>query len=134
MKLLKILFLALLLILPLSICLIAGSMVMVVSNVVEKIEELNKTDHITGQIEKIECWLVEKDKVIHNGNGFKITTPVQERMKITFTDGRLKEFIGVSREPIPTNTEVVIIFIPKYNVFVKFMTLDEFQKTNEFSE
>ncbi len=81
--------------------------------------------HLVGRVEKVETWdggdYVEKD-----GN-MTLTLGIKDRTRITFEDGRSKEFLGIPKEPVPKDKDIVVVWT-KYNILLEIVDAEEYKQ------
>jgi hypothetical protein len=84
--------------------------------------------HLTGKVSKVETWKAEKFSE-KDGN-ITITLDITDRCRITFEDGRSKEFLGMPKEPVPTDKLVTVTWA-KYDLFLAAVDAAEYKAKKE---
>lgn len=81
--------------------------------------------HVIGKVKSVETWQTEK--FVHKEGNLTLTLPITDRCKITFVDGRSKEFLGMPKEAVPTDKEVAIVWA-RFDLLLEVVDAEEFKK------
>lgn len=87
--------------------------------------------YLIGRVKSVETWQAEP--YVEKDGNMTLTLQITDRCRVLFEDGRSKEFLGMPREPIPTDKDVAITY-GKYNVFLEAVPAEEFRKKQAESE
>lgn len=80
---------------------------------------------VFGKVQKVETW--KDEKFVHKEGRMTVTLDITDRCRVTFTDGRSKEMIGMPKNPIPTDKEVAVTWA-KYDLFLDAVDAEEYRK------
>lgn len=80
--------------------------------------------HIIGTVAEIETW--EEENFESKKGNMTVTLEIRDRTRLTFTDGRSKELLGIPKEEVPKDKEVAVTFAA-YNVLLEIMDADEYR-------
>lgn len=81
--------------------------------------------HLIGKVAKVETWKAEPFQ--HKENGGTLTLEITDRCRITFTDGRSKELVGMPKETVPTDKEVAVVWA-RFDILLEIVDAEEFKK------
>jgi hypothetical protein len=88
-------------------------------------EEVGKPiGHLIGRVDKVETWT--EDKFTTKEGGLQVTLEITDRTRITFDDGRSKEFLGIPKETVPTDKDVAVVWT-KYNILIEIVDAEEYK-------
>lgn len=82
---------------------------------------------LRGKVKEVKTWQLDEDPVVEKEGRMTLTLKVRDKTKITFEDGRSKEFFGMPKKPVPTDKEVVITH-NKYMMLLEIVEAEEFDK------
>lgn len=114
----------------LPIVIIGGTFALKYNYAVEKAEQIRKAittqqGYVIGTVEKVETW--EEENFTHKEGNMTLTLEITDRTRVTFTDGRTKELLGMPKEAIPTDKEVAITWA-QYNILLEVMDAHDFRE------
>lgn len=81
--------------------------------------------HLVGRVKTVETWKAER--FVEKQGNMTLTLDITDRTRITFEDGRSKEFLGMPKEAVPKDKDVVIIWA-KYDVLLEVVDAEEYKK------
>lgn len=102
-------------------------------NIAKQYQKDLTTQHgfVIGRVQKIETWKDEPFK--HKDGRMTLTLDITDRCRVTFTDGRTKEMIGMPKEAIPTDKDVAIVWA-RFDLFLEAVDAEEFKKRQKEAE
>lgn len=81
--------------------------------------------HLTGRVKTVETWKAEK--FVDKQGDMTLTLDITDRTRITFEDGRSKELLGIPKEAVPKDKDIVIIWA-KYDILLEVVDAEEYKK------
>jgi len=81
--------------------------------------------HMIGRVKSVETW--KDEKFVEKQGNVTITLNITDRTRVVFEDGRSKELLGVPKEAIPKDKDVVIIWA-EYDLLLEVLDAEEFKK------
>lgn len=84
--------------------------------------------HLTGRVKTVETWKAEK--FVDKQGDMTLTLDITDRTRITFEDGRSKELLGMPKEAVPKDKDVVIIWA-KYDLLLEVVDAEEYKKREQ---
>lgn len=81
--------------------------------------------HVIGRVKTVETWKAEK--FVHKDGDATFTLDITDRTKVIFEDGRTKELLGMPKEPIPTDKDVVVVWA-KFDLLLEVVPAEEYKK------
>jgi len=79
--------------------------------------------HLTGRVKTVETWKADKFTE-EQGN---LTSEITDRTRITFEDGRSKEFIGIPKDTVPKDKDVAVVWA-KFDFLLEILPVEEYNK------
>jgi hypothetical protein len=81
--------------------------------------------HLTGRVKTVETWKAEN--FTEKQGDMTLTLDITDRTRITFEDGRSKELLGMPKDAVPKDKDVVVVWA-KYDLLLEIVDAEEYKK------